>query len=580
MELTETTWFWLLLLVVNTFYFIPRYVLDYSTSSFLPIKGLMRGSARQRMRWILVRLNYDIFRLAGDLFIVLVIYVLFLRDFINPEVAFAIIWLLFAITLIYQVYFTLFHKIYKVEPVLFNDVFVLKTAFLIFMHDFRLKNLLIVIFAMVLGVLSLLLVYYLVLFASVAQFGMLSFLVTGLATVGIIFSLRAYDYIQMPLCTFQSQVASLIANIRLSLKARTEVRSLTLQEMKRYNIDGELALTYKPNIHFIVIESYGRIVCEDPELQADYQSYTRQFNDDLRKQGWDASSCFTVSPVVGGGSWLSYTTLLYGLRVNGQGLFLTLMKNEYIDQYDSLFHWLKKQGYITYRLSSLGGYEKMEIPYDRYSRLYGIDHWIKYRDLDYRGREYGFGPSPPDQYSLNCARSRITESGEAPFALFFITQNSHTPYDSPQEVSGDWRSLCAEEGDVQQESKFWTRPRLEKYGGAIKYQMSYLMDYIQNGSEHDVYILIGDHQPPSFRKEINNFETPCHIISRNSLFNESVREHGLHQGLCLDLASNVTGQEAIRSILIRSLLMASDSNNRLPPFLQNGIPVSYGEKQN
>jgi hypothetical protein len=266
--------------------------------------------------------------------------------------------------------------------------------------------------------------------------------------------------------------------------------------------------------------------------------------------------------------------MMYGLNVRNQGVYLAMLKNKQMPQYDSLFHWLRRQGYITFRISSLGGYEKMEIPYDSYTRLYGIDLWIKYKDLAYTGEHYGFGPSPPDQYALWKGDEMTSEiAGSIPKAVFFITQNSHTPYDSPNAVAGDWRTLNTNSEVARKSSVFWSRPKFEKYGEAIEYQLRYLVDFIvKKGTSNDVFILIGDHQPPSLSIVMPDFDTPLHVISKNIAFVESWHEYGLTPGFIPDKRT-VFRQEAMHWSMLRSLISNyAHETTKLPEFLPNGIP--------
>jgi hypothetical protein len=251
-----------------------------------------------------------------------------------------------------------------------------------------------------------------------------------------------------------------------------------------------------------------------------------------------------------------------------------MLKNKYMPEYDSLFHWLKRQGYVTFRISSLGGYEKMEIPYDSYSRLYGIDHWVKYKDFAFRGEHFGFGPSPPDQYALSRGDEMCAQIAQGhPRAVFFISQNSHTPYDTPQTVAEDWRSLNRETTGVRKASAFWSRPKFEKYGMAIEYQLRYLAEFITSqAQDDDIFLLIGDHQPPSISISFDNWDTPMHVISKNADFVQRWKEYGFVEGLIPSTESSPVTQEAVHWALLRSILQSyGEGNPVLPDFLPGGI---------
>jgi hypothetical protein len=549
-------------------------MLEVFHSRFFPFQLFFTGPEGQRLRHLLIRRNYDLFRVSIDFMVLALIYPLFLKDAISVWWYTVMLSLYFGLSLIYQVYYHVFHKIYQLEPVFFHDFLMLKTAGQIFIHEFGRRNFLMILVAGLIGLSGGMLIYYMIDISRFVSFGFWSYLVMSLFACGALYTLIHYPYSKYPQLTFQSQLQSFIRNISISGKSRRSIEGLTLKYMKEFNVDPAIQLRIRPNIYFVVIESYGRIAHEETALREHFMRYAPGLETTLAASGWNMSSGYTTSPVTGGASWISYTSMLYGLNVRNQGVYLAMLKNKYMAEYDSLFHWLKRQGYKTARISSLGGYEKMEIPYDSYSRLYGIDDWVKYKDLAYTGEHYGFGPSPPDQYALWMGNQITYEiAGNAPRAVFFITQNSHTPYDSPGVIAEDWQSLNNNRNTTKKPSAFWSRPRFEKYGEVIEYQLRYLSDFIvKNGTDNDIFILIGDHQPPSMSMAMDNFDTPMHVISRDMAFIKCWDEYGLTQGL-FPGEKNALRQEAIHWALLRSLIKTyAQEDAKFPPFLPNGIP--------
>jgi len=586
--------FWLLFVILNSFYFWPRFILNFSTTEFFPVTGFFRHSAHRRWRQFLIRLNYDIFRISTDFFVLTLIYPLFLSDILDPIHYTVILCFYFSLSLVYQVYYTAFDRIYHLDPVLYNDWFMLKVALRIFIYEYGWKNFFISLFALVLAAGSFFLVNEMVNASLQLSFGMVSYMFIAVFVIAGAFSITQYDAVQFPQLAFQSQLSSFVSNISASIAARRQVRHLTLDVMKDYNIDPSVELHTKPNIYFIVVESYGRVIMDETRFKDHYLGYLEELQSSLGHAGWHTTSNLTRSPITGGASWISYTSMLYGLNVKGQGLYLTLFKNKFINEYDSLFHWLKRQGYATSRLSSLGGYEKMEIPYDQYSTLYGIDNWIKYKDLNYKGKEYGFGPSPPDQYALYFAEEALSISKhdqisqddknsdtadkilkeDPPRALFFITQNSHTPFETPTEVVADWRELIDKDHAAASKSKIWSKPDFARYGDAIEYQIRFLTDFILNkGRKEDIFILVGDHQPASLSIPISKFETPIHVISKDREFVRLFSEYGFREGMYPGGSETPIAQEAIHWALLRSLIRKyGEEGAKLPDYLPNGIP--------
>ena len=574
--MNETVLFWLLFFIVNSFYFIPRFVLDFSRTQWIPVGGLLHGRLDKRLRHLLIRVNYDICRISTDFLILTALYIFLLRDTVSVFAYTIGLSAYFGLSLLYQVYHTTFDKLYHLEPVLFNDALMLKTAIQIFVHEYDLKNFFITLTAFVAGCVSVTLIYLMLQMGSVASFGTGSVIFLGVLMALGLFSIAHYSYKKYPRLTFQSQLQSFVRNVRLTHEVKDDIDNLNVVRMKKYNVDPTVSLSKKPNVHLLVVESYGRVIMDHPDLSGAYHATIAASDKLLSDNGWHACSQLSVSPVTGGASWISYTTVMFGVNVKNQGVFRTMIKNKRIPEYDSMFHWLKRQGYTTFRVSSLGGYEKMEIPYDEYSRLYGIDHWIKYKDLDYVGRQYGFGPSPPDQYALNRAMEMIRQNQSDPYAMFFISQNSHTPYDTPEMIAADWRTLRGPAFETDGRSLFWSKPKFENYGKAIDYQVSYIVDHIvKYGSENDLFIVVGDHQPASLSVPIDSFETPVHIISKNEDFIRAVSAHGYNSGLTISGTDDPLRHEALYWTFLRSMIQCfSPQDKLLPEFLSSGIPYS------
>jgi phosphoglycerol transferase MdoB-like AlkP superfamily enzyme len=173
---------------------------------------------------------------------------------------------------------------------------------------------------------------------------------------------------------------------------------------------------------------------------------------------------------------------------------------------------------------------------DRYLRFYGADRWLRYRDLDYVGPKSGWGPSPPDQYSLNRARAEIRGETEQPYLLFTITQNSHYPWAPLPVLAADWTQLNVAGDDpapIDAEG-IPHETRRQNYLDAVEYDLRVLVDFILNEEDPNaLFVLIGDHQPPRVSRKEDGWETPIHIISRDGALVERLAEYGFVPGLNL-----------------------------------------------
>jgi hypothetical protein len=165
-------------------------------------------------------------------------------------------------------------------------------------------------------------------------------------------------------------------------------------------------------------------------------------------------------------------------------------------------------------------------------RFFGVDEWLRFQDIPYDGPLYGWGPSIPDQYVLNYGLERIKAESDAPYTLFFITQNSHYPWYPLPKFAADWRSLNE---TPEPDSGALSIPHEDlrrRYLASIDYQLEMLVELIVNqGGPDDIFILIGDHQPARVARYNDGWDTPVHIISRDAAFTAAFEPFGFVPGL-------------------------------------------------
>lgn len=562
--------FWLFFFLLNSLFFIPRYILEVKHSNFIPYKGLLEGPLKERIRFLINRYNYDIFRVSFD-FLFLSLSYFFLKAFIPSSIFGWLLFLSFSLLLIYQLYYHIFESIYQLEPTFHSDSLMLKTGFQLFFKGFNGVNALITLGIIGLFVLIFFGVKTLLAAATIMEWSILSyslFLVFGL--LGI-YSLFTYNYKAFGKIAFPSQTQSLLRNIRQSLATKRNLAKYDFESLAMARPYQNFELIKKPNIFFLAIESYGRIVYDDPELYAEYSQYMLKLEQALGDKGWKSSSNLSTSPVSGGSSWISFTSMLFGLSIKDQGSYLTMLHKPIMHKYANFMRQMKEMAYKTYRLISIAGFKGMKIPWEDYTSFYAIDEWITFEDLQYEGKLYGFGPCPPDQYALHFANQQIRKN-QQPFFLFFITQNSHSPFGSPETIVPDWKSLNTPFKEPQFSSSIFVRPKLDDYKKAIRYQLHFLIDFItKEGTDNDLFILIGDHQPPVFPKPDAEWETPVHIISKNKAFIEQLTQYGFAEGLLANTSKNYIRHEGLYSLLMRELIRAyGPDQSVLPDYKSEG----------
>lgn len=276
---------------------------------------------------------------------------------------------------------------------------------------------------------------------------------------------------------------------------------------------------------------------------------------------------------------MSYTSTLFGLRIDTHPQYLALIDEYQFTPYPDLGHFLKSQGYHYLRVSSIVR-ELKDLDWDQYTRFYGADSWIRFDDLNYEGPLYGWGPAPPDQYVLWRAREALTNSEEQPLFLFFITQNSHYPWTPLPGVSDDWQTLNENTALPEQTLPDPIPLELKRrhYLEAIDYQLRFLTDFIIKGGDRNaIYVLIGDHQPQQVSRHSDGFGTPLHIIARDAGLVDAFEAYGFVPGLILQEPSPAMRHEAFYSMFVRALLSEYGQGDKvLPPYLPGGLALQEG----
>jgi hypothetical protein len=133
------------------------------------------------------------------------------------------------------------------------------------------------------------------------------------------------------------------------------------------------------------------------------------------------------SPTWGGGSWLSYTSTILGMRIDNHPQYLELRNRYQLGKYPSLGKSLQDQGYHFVWVSSLDE-NLSDLAWAKYTRFLGVDELIRNQQMEYIGPRYGWGPAPPDQWVLHWAHDRLQAATDKPLLFFTITQNSHYPW--------------------------------------------------------------------------------------------------------------------------------------------------------
>lgn len=342
--------------------------------------------------------------------------------------------------------------------------------------------------------------------------------------------------------------------------------NLDVADVLSKNIYDNFELNDKPDIVFISVESLGSIVYKDSEIFSRIKKVLNSYSNEFASKELQIASSFSTPPQFGGGSWLSVGSLIYGYKMENDTHYNYLFKNNSnFKVYQSIFHYFKNQGYDASMIVTLGGNGKINVDWEKISKVYPMDSFIKIEDIAYKGKLLDFMSylhSPPDQYSLWKGMELINSNTLKPKISLFNTLNSHYNWHSPLKLEEDYQELNIIE-DLRTTANT-KKPNKDNYINAIIYQLEVVFDYISKNPDK-LYVIFGDHQPPFVTPDSLGFETPLFVISKNQKLIDGLRREGFQNDL-LNFNHTIR-HEGFYSLFMKIFLQVySNSKGDLPVF--------------
>jgi hypothetical protein len=378
--------------------------------------------------------------------------------------------------------------------------------------------------------------------------------------------------LQLPLSSVSAEIT---ANVRRSIESREDIQTiLTMDPNDSYDY-SQYALSETPDVFFVFIESYGSVLYQRPHFTPPYLQMAEALEKSLANDGWSAVSTLSEAPTWGGGSWMSYTSALFGVFVEQQSKYNALKVKYGLLQYPNIGRYFSAQGYEYVWVVPID----RQLPETRAvidQRFYGPDRWITFDTLDYEGPLFGWGPSAPDQFTFGYIQDFVSQH-EQPSFLVYLTQNSHYPWTPLPPVMDDWRDFETIEmqdgilSEAQKEGLPLGESR-QNYLQAIDNTFESLEEFITSlQKENSVIVLIGDHQPPAVSRHEDGYRTMVHIISQDVDLLESFHEYGFVDGLVMTNLAPGIRHEGLYSLFVRNFVAQYGENPRvIPPYLPNG----------
>lgn len=357
-----------------------------------------------------------------------------------------------------------------------------------------------------------------------------------------------------------------------------------------YRSYDAIQLRRRPNVTFLFIESYGRIVSDSDDLRPGWHARLEQMEARLSGAGWSMASAYSTAPVSGGRSWLAVTSILTGTRVEYEGVFRHML--ERMPQIPSLVKFMDRRGYKTMALEPSDrirpGVE--EVNYHGFGKIF------RFNDIGYHGPKAGWG-IVPDEYSLGFADAHVLVPETEPRLFQFHMVTSHMPWRGIPDYLGDWRALNDLKGDpIDLLDNGELLPRLSRYGreashrwvlyrglpedyrarylSAIEYDLRVIEEHLVRASGDDLVIVMGDHQPPAIAPEKTNFDVPVHVFARDPRLLDEFRDRGFHQGLALGRTERPALEHGgFFSLIVRALVRCCGDGSVAPAYLRHGVPM-------
>lgn len=568
--------FWLALLTLNTLLFLPLYLLNLESEPLPSVSSIFNNGLWLAVNRLLIwRETLDPFRLSLELVSLIALWIL-LRPLQRPPIRYGLA-ALYLLALCYYTYEALMLSIYHADPVFYSHYFLARDGL-----PFLARNLSASPWFYVAAGVGLALIFWLLwglvntLLTSAAHQALTlstRVTVTLLAALALLTGLLYQTYTAKPEMVVSSLVFKLHKNIADSRQLYQDVVSFDDTTVRRTYNYTSYDLRKKPDIYLIFIESYGSVLYKQPAFRSPYLALLREVEATLDRVGWQSVSALSESPTWGGGSWMAYTSLLFGLRIDNHPQYLSLLNKYQVATYPDLGRYFQTQGYYYAWVSPISR-ELDDLAWAKYLRFFGVDQWVRYRDLNYSGPEYGWGPAPPDQYVLNFAQTLLRQQTAQPLLFVTLTQNSHFPWAPQPQLVADWRTLTGRPIEkIAAADANEAHALRQDYLLAIDYQLHMLADFIvRNGDANSLFLLIGDHQPPRVSRKADGFATPMHIISQDPALLATFGDYGFTPGLRMKTFEVALRHEGFYSLLMRILQRYGGAERiALPPYLPNGV---------
>jgi hypothetical protein len=344
-----------------------------------------------------------------------------------------------------------------------------------------------------------------------------------------------------------------------------------------YKDIAAVQLRQQPRVHVYIIESYGSGILASP-IKDRYFALREGYEARLTDAGWHIATGRSDAPVMGGRSWLADATMLSGRLIKFESVYRHMTKH--FSSLVTLPRFFRDQGYRTVLMRQ----NNKVRPGVELVNHFDFTDTVFFDDIAYTGEPYGWA-EVPDQVALGHLRDAVLPGlGDTPVFVFAHLGTSHIPWDDLPPLVDDWRELQGDgvvdvaeetaltEAQIKFQMKRFKRQdnvrlrrlsaseeNIGEYFDAIEYSFESVVRHIEALDDPpELIIVMGDHQPPLYRKN-TNFTVPMHVLARDSSHLAEFRERGFKLGVRLGKQARAIRHEAFFSVMVRALAKADGS---------------------
>ena len=560
--------FFLLLILINLIFFLPRYLAGFA-EGYNPFRFLFdQETIARRLKSFYYSRIIDPFRISLEYSLV-VLLLGFLG--MNGTGSIVLTSILALVVLVVNIYIAIFLKLLNRTPILRSDWIYTKENAGIYEGYFLPIGLVFIV--LIAGFFSMF--YYLNAYLLSLDFNPVigGALFVFIACLGL-FNTKIY-LINNYLSRTVFSLFIYLSKSRHQTKKSERYFSLSLSDIKKSNHFDKVKLNRRPNIHIISMESYGSLIYRDLDVYAEVKQGVEKWNEVYNSSDIHCCSVMAEPPHFGSGTLYSYSTLLFGMKIENSYQY-NILFNELatFSEYQSLFRYTRDNGYKNFVLQGMVGEFGSTVNYKMLKNNLTYDHIIQNDDIGFKGQYLKFmsmQKCPPDQFTFNKGID-VAQQSKVPYTLFYCTLNSHFDFDAPLEPVEEWEDLN-DEHYVYETTMEKPWDKYKKYKKALNYSIDSIFGTIKKRiNEDDIYVVYGDHQPTLIVEEKHGIESPIHIFSKNKTFIKAWEQYGFNEGLVPEDKNKPLKFEAFYSAFMNCLNTAYGQNKDLElPFFGDGI---------